>query len=689
MATLCSCPAVSMRPALLGLDAVRTSVRMMIAPIAILVAIAPVNAQDSPIIVQEKPIVNLTLVNAIAPATPANVKTFPDDRVCTVYWNSWPQPNNGRATGYELQWGPVDQDYGTVINAANPVYQAQPLEPGVQYRMRIRAKDGFGRVSGWTTDTFFTMDDTRVQTAKAQCLATPGGIFDDFNRPQGPLDTPLWNCAVTRYIDETTAMFSLNDQYHVHIQARSKPGLIAQAYTRPRALLDLSDGGTRTIYIDSDLDPNPRGSWYIDLVPESAQSQDIANRQDLETTTSSDEGAFVRIRQRERSLMFQNGNAQGGSDTTKSFDLTYSGLWAAPNIRVPWRFLVSKTKIEGQFLNLSGQWVVAGSLPLNLQENQYRVLNFTQYYNIAKDGFPYGWLWHWDNFGFDAPAGSSPNPLIYSYTTDRHNGREYGKGFVIKIPDAVGKWKYRLFYTIQKSSYNASNFRPGPKNTVTVNGKTFPVTVPNDEQRSAVLDLPPGVIVTGPGTKNTISFFLDTTYDPTQTGALNVHIEAERNVDFNITPSRSTHCAIWGCDPNAGPKLNVIGPDLTLDNVGTTPMWLYFQYTDATIPASGKMTCQVSMAQLAALVTNGKAVGAAKLQFLIDGVVLFETAFPDDSRPIAGSYSFTLDTTKLTNGIHSLYPRAVMADGTLSFPRYGETTPQLGVPKDVKIDVLN
>jgi len=628
-------------------------------------------------------------VETLAPEMPAEVKTFQDDRLCTVYWNGWPQPNNGRATSYEVQWGEIDKPYGAVIHTENPVYQAQPLEFNVPYRMRLRAKDGFGKTSEWTNEILFSMDDRRVKAAKALCLATPGGIYDDFNRPQGPLDTPLWNCAVTRYIDETTAMFALNNQFHAHIQARSKPDTIAQAYARLRASLDLSDGKARTIFIDSDLNPNPRGSWYIDLIPESATAQDLTNRQDLETTASSDGGAFLRIRQREHSLTLQAGNAQGGSAVTKNFDLASRGLWAAPNVRIPWKFSVSKKKIEAHFLNLDGRWILAGSMPLDLKENRYRTLIFTQYYNIAKDGFPYGWLWHWDNVGFDAPANSKPNPLTYSYTTRLHNGREYGKTFQIKIPDAVGNWKHRLYYTIQKSTINASNFRPGAANTVTVNGRSFPVTVPDDEQRSVALDLPPHLIRTGAGTINDITFALDTMYDPKQTGALNVHIEAVRNAGSGVIPRRSPHCAIWGCDGKKGLTAFVIGPDVTLDAVGEFPMWRYFQSPDKPVPASGSVVCKVSMGQLASLITNGKAVAAAKLQFLIDGVVVSETTFPADSRPIAGSYRFTLDTTRLTDGIHTLYPRAVTGTGTYSFPRYGMTTPQPGIPKVIRIDVRN
>jgi hypothetical protein len=54
-----------------------------------------------------------------------------------------------------------------------------------------------------------------------------------------------------------------------------------------------------------------------------------------------------------------------------------------------------------------------------------------------------------------------------------------------------------------------------------------------------------------------------------------------------------------------------------------------------------------------------------------------------------GSYTFTLDTTKLPDGIHTLYPRAVTGTGTFSFPRYGMTTPQPGIPKVIRIDVRN
>jgi hypothetical protein len=339
-------------------------------------------------------------------------------------------------------------------------------------------------------------------------------------------------------------------------------------------------------------------------------------------------------------------------------------------------------------------------------------------YNGPKNGQA-RWLWHFDNFAFDAPAEASPAPVIYDYATEKRYGKEFGSNFMVRVPDAVfnapsdktGGWSHRLYYTVAHKTVGFVPFRNPAGNFVSVNGCAFPLNLPDDRQRSHAIDLPPGLLKKG---DNVIQLSWN---PPGQAGAMNIHIEAihaaprsfqaaHKSVKMILVgrktgnappplPSYSTHCAIWGCSEMTMPEIQA-GPDVIIGGIGSHPTWNWGNpaksWPDKVPmgPIVGKVPVTVVLGQFVGITANGQSAPARRLELLVDGKPAAALDLSGEAgATLKGRYTFQLDTARLTDGRHEIYARAVTSNGWESVPNYFEQGDRAGKYHPIVINVRN
>ena len=595
---------------------------------------------------------------------PTSLLKTEDDHLCTLRWNGFPSNSDSAATKFEVRWGLVSEGYTRSASTPYTGYQIQPIQNGEAYLASVRAVDRWGRASAWSPSINFTGNSARVDAIRAQC-SVPGGFFDDFNVPAGKPDWTHWNFAVSRYTDETKNGFFINDQMHAHIMTASLRNDRSQVVARVRGnMLDLSDNGTRTVFIDMDSHFDIRNTWYLDFIPETDPLWDITNRAsvDLSDSQSYDPPGLLRFTVSGPRFSVQVADSRGVTGPAAVVDLFWLKdveIKGMLNIRRPWKFTISKSLVEAYVMTWEGTYIKVLSTPVRLAWDRARVHNTVFGYNTPKNGYA-AWLWHFDNFGFDAPAGAAPAQTVYDYRTKLTNGSEYAvNNYVIKVPDAVLGWSHRLFYTLSKNDGNQSSFVPGSANKVTVNGQSFPITLADDLTRSRMIELPPGVVVQG---DNSVVFNL------IQSGAMNVHIEAVRPpFDWNPLPDFSTHCEIWGCPPM--PTLD-LGSDATFEKINDYQMWQWNFHDPITV--HGTVTLDTLITQSSCITGTGKPAEVDHMDFMVDGVSKLSVSLSAASTSAGGRYRFTLNTKRLSNGVHELFLRAYTPSGTISNPDYFE-----------------
>ena len=595
---------------------------------------------------------------------PTSLLKTEDDHLCTLRWNGFPSNSDSAATKFEVRWGLVSEGYTRSASTPYTGYQIQPIQNGEAYLASVRAVDRWGRASAWSPSINFTGNSARVDAIRAQC-SVPGGFFDDFNVPAGKPDWTHWNFAVSRYTDETKNGFFINDQMHAHIMTASLRNDRSQVVARVRGnMLDLSDNGTRTVFIDMDVHPDIRNTWYLDFIPETSPVWDITNRSSVffGDTDPYDPPNLLRFTVTGPQLGIQMSDSRGSALYASVVDISWQSKILAKgmsNMRRPFKFTISKTLAEAYCMGWDGVYYKILSAPVNIPWDRARVHNTVFGYNTPKNGYA-AWLWHFDNFGFDAPAGAAPAQTVYDYRTKLTNGSEYAvNNYVIKVPDAVLGWSHRLFYTLSKNDGNQSSYRAGPTNAVIVNGQSFPITLADDLTRSRMIELPPGVVVQG---DNTVQFNI------VRSGAMNVHIEAVRpDLDLSPLPDFSTHCEIWGCPPM--PTLD-LGSDITITAIGSYQTWQWNFVTP--IAVRGSITIDSELRQSSCITATGQPAEADHIDFMVDNSVFLTVPVNAETPTLAGKYRFTLDTKRLSNGVHELFLRAYTPSGTISCPNYFE-----------------
>ncbi|MEO7913688.1 MAG: fibronectin type III domain-containing protein, partial [Roseiflexaceae bacterium] len=394
---------------------------------------------------------------AAALLIPTGLTVEQDDRNAILQWDfdiknpMTPLPTG--VAGYKITWGPAATPNAFSKLTEERIIQLQPLTNGQPYVARVQSVDSAGHVSAASPTVSFTGISARVDALRTRM----NGFFDDFNLPAGAPDERKWNSAYSRCNADSSNGFFINDQFHAHNTVFSGNCDRGQSISRPRAALDFSDNGTRTIVFDWDGEFR-RSQWYLDLVP---RLMDISGQVNLEgISMPADPANGLRIHQNEQVVSIDAFGLNGALTTPAHTDskpylpLDWAGLKQVSNVRRHWEIHIRRDYAE---ILINGVKVLATAPgAFQLTEDRYYLLWNVFSYNTAKANVPFV-LGHWDNFGFDAPAGTTHDTVTHNYRLV-NTGTDFMKAFgkqspaqaTIKIPDAVdGAVMRRLMFTIQ------------------------------------------------------------------------------------------------------------------------------------------------------------------------------------------------------------------------------------------------
>jgi hypothetical protein len=348
-----------------------------------------------------------------APPAPAGLRTHQDDHSATLEWDtaSSAAPLPPGVAGYMITWGPAGQPDAFRRLTEERIVQLQPLVNGQLYTARVQAVDSAGRLSAPSASIGFTGDGARVAGLRARM----NGFFDDFNLPAGLPDETKWNSAYSRCNAPKLNGFFINEQFHAHNTVVSGGCDRGQSTSRPRAMLDLRDNGTRTIVFDFD-GAFRRTQWYLDIVP---RLIDIGGQVNLEGLGApADPANGLRIHQNEQNVRIGWFGPDGVERTLAETDnisapkLDTLGLKAVPNVRRRWEIRVSRSQAT---ILIDGKQVLATEVgAFQLAPSRYHLLWSEFAYNSDKANVPLA-LAHWDNFGFDAPSGTANSVVTHNY----------------------------------------------------------------------------------------------------------------------------------------------------------------------------------------------------------------------------------------------------------------------------------
>ncbi len=624
-------------------------------------------------------------------SAPQSVTIAEDDRNAIIEWDG------GVSTvvtalpsgvgGYRILWGPVGVPYTKQGLTEHRRFQMQPLEPGVQYHAQVQAVGYDGDTSIPTPERLFQHSSARVDALRQQM----NGFFDDFNLPMGLPDERKWNVAYSACTIPERNGFFINSQFHVHNSVTSSDCVKGLNANRPRANLSFSDNGTRTITFDLDGEKG-RDSWYLDLLPIRADAYGY-----VDDFAVSSPGGGLRLLQSGGRVQFvwigPSGIPSFIADTNwNPFpSLEHAGREFISNVRRHWEYRISRTHAE---LFIDGTKVLEtppGTFTLPLNEYTVGWQVFT--YNTPK-GNHVNVLVHWDNFGFDAPSGTPVPNVVHNYRmnnggtdfirVDRSDPALRSPTVHLNIPDVVdGTLQRRLMFTLQM--WSSHTYAWSPQDKVVVNGNEFPLPEPTSYGLNPILrgpdvvaaiipytstiELPPAVLVRG---DNSIRF------DLTKSGVMNIHAELEfpRNQEPTYTSP-----AIHAIGP-ALPDAVRIGPDVSVSRLGTTEILTY--QNGLNDPAqlnptvAGTITIDVNHHHAVALIGNGSNAGTIELGLVVDGQVRAVKRTDTSVASPGGRYTFGLDTSTLSNGMHQLYVYGCNSLGDPQLNSYGEHNAEIG-----------
>jgi hypothetical protein len=662
---------------------------------------------------------------------PQNLKSYPDDRVAIITWDTEAQPrtrgemlreDKSRGIyGYYIEW--AKQSLG--FSAANKIIteyrwaQLQPLENGVPYVARVFAIDEAGNVSTESQTITFIGTSARVD-AQRQAM---NGFFDDFNKPQGAFDELLWNNSYSGCVGEGLGGQFINSQFHAHNEAAATNCDRGMSISRPRKKLDFKNR-TATITFDLDGSAGSRTKWYLDVLGVASDVTadkpiDITSRIADNTGDIAHPGNILRIRQQDNVLealiVDQSGEAyllplQDSCETFNnvSAELNYCRsqennvpLDTTPNFRRKWKVQLSKTQLTIYIDNglVYKASLVTGRTPNGLPYDQAYLhwLMFT--YNTPKENRPIE-LFHWDNFGFDAPANDPQLGIETHNYTDGLVGTKVVDGqsiphteafsnppqllnVKVPIPDSIkdkngnNPVAARLMFTMQ--GYNNHSFEWKAGDNVTVNGATnkylipYPTTstatnqlVETYKPYSTVLAIDPAVLTTG---DNNLVFSVQ------RVGIFNVHIELD--YPKNAAPTYTQPSGIFpGYDQLVIPKIADIGPAAYIDSINNVVTWDKIEHDADGNSISyigsfaGTIDVNSNVYSNPSEIGNGKNYGIKSIELLVDRKVVIQKN-TSSQVPIA-DYDGTLkfDTTQLCNGRHEIFLRGFNGNGSTSIPDY-------------------
>lgn len=418
--------------------------------------------------------------------TPANLKVEQDDKNAILNWDNYYTNGNTLAAGvagYVVNWGVLDSGSNTIANpqkklTEDKIIQLQPLTDGIKYGATVQSVDTLGNVSVTSPLITFQSDSTRVETLRTQM----NGFRDSFNVNAGAFDELRWNNAYSFCAGPANVSGQfINNQFHAHNQIYDENCDRGQNVSRPRAVFDFTSGlprpngetefGTITFDMDGSVG---RDTWYLDLYDVANGIIDVpARASSSDSPTEPPQAPFNNIRIRASSYIPSVIYVDGQG---KLFNMTKTPSAPAinsccdqymktiKNVRNKWVVKVSKSRIiitiNGHLAADVSGWTDAAGVnqPLNLSFTKANLLWVGFSYNTHKANMASSLL-HWDNFGFDAPTGTTQNTVTHNYTdgnisTINRTGSSChnvicGKGATtIKVPDSIaGATATRLMFT--------------------------------------------------------------------------------------------------------------------------------------------------------------------------------------------------------------------------------------------------
>lgn len=629
--------------------------------------------------------------------TPTGVAVTEDDHNAILSWNGFPVEDAGSdsVTGYRVTWGRAGAPRSAQVLTTRGTAQLQPLVNGVGYEAEVAAIGADGRMSIPSEVVRFTGDPGRVATLRS----TMNGFFDDFSRPTGFPDAARWNIATSACNTPRFDGFFVNAQFHVHNELSSGPCQKAQSVSRPRAVFDFT-GRTGTIRFD--LDGAQRSDqWYLDLLPNLADItgqvgvEDGLNKVGDRSKDRHGPGGYLRLHQSGPEVEVIWIDNAGYEHLLARGDTEAAGVPLVPNVRRPWEVRINRDHVD---LTIGGKAVVSAE-GLNLSYSRAHLLWNALSYDTRGNSNEAAFLLHWGNFGFDAPVGGS-SPVTHDYTdgslrvappflTDATLARS------INIPDPIeGATAARLMLTLQADP--SGGYEWSPDDRVSVNGTVLGVPEPTgarlastdlvteESPYSLVLPLSAATLQQGSNAV-VVSMHL--------AQVLNLHLEVDFPAGYSGTYTVPARLA-GHADATATPAPIKVGPGVTMNSVGRdkTDKLLAGPAVEAarrSLVVAGRQEVDVDYQEEAALNGTGRIEGVSRLEFLIDGRVV-ETRRTDlQVGSPAGSARFGLDTTRLSEGRHTIEVRAVDVNGTLSIPDYEASATVSGESRPLHIEVRN
>jgi hypothetical protein len=643
----------------------------------------------------------ISSVRAAALHIPAGLTAEQDDHNAILQWDFDTKnpvaPLPIGVAGYKITWGPADKPDSFSKLTEERIIQLQPLTNGQPYVARVQSINSAGHLSAFSSTVRFTGASARVDALRARM----NGFFDDFNLPAGAPDERKWNSAYSRCNADWSNGFFINDQFHAHNTVFSGNCDRGQSIGRPRATLDFSDNGTRTIEFDFDGNFG-RSQWYLDLVP---RLMDISGQVSIEGTNSpADPANGVRFHQNEQGLSIETFAPNGALTVPASTNwkpyppLDWAGLKLVPNVRRHWKIHISRDHAD---ILIDGKQVLAtapGAFHLD-QDHYYLLWNIFSY-NTAKANRPFV-LAHWDNFGFDAPAGTLHETVTHNYRivntgSDfmRTNGDKAPAQVTLNIPDSVdGAIARRLMFTLQMDE--SQWYTWSPSDTISINDTPFPIPRPVSNAQptiqpqdlvnayapyTMIIQLPAGILHTG---ANKLSF------NTAGSSVHNIHVE----LDFGVTGEPAYTPPAQAIGGAVTPIVPAVGPNAFITQIGTKKVegWLENLTDPATLNpiVSGIVPISVEVHSDIALQATGGNLGIKQIELLIDQQVVVSQRTDAEAAAPSVVTTLNLDTRGLSNGTHEIFLRAYNPRCTPSIADYHEAGAKSGAYFPLHLKIQN
>jgi hypothetical protein len=638
---------------------------------------------------------------AAALPIPGGLTIEQDDRNAILQWDFDPQnpvaPLPAGVVGYKITWGPAATPDAFSKLTEERIIQLQPLTNGQPYVARVQSVDSAGHLSAAGPTISFTGNSARVDALRASM----NGFFDDFNLPAGAPDERKWNSAYSLCNADWSNGFFINDQFHAHNTVFSGNCDRGQSISRPRATLDFTDNGTRTIVFDWDGEFR-RSHWYLDIVP---RMMDINGQVNLGgSNMPADPANGLRLQQNEQSASVEVFRSDGTVDIPVQTDwdpylpLDWAGLKQVSNVRRRWEIRLSRDQAE---VLINGKTVLKTAKgAFQLTQDRYYLLWNVFSYNTAKANVPFV-LGHWDNFGFDAPAGTAHDIVTHNYRLV-NLGTDYIKAFgdsapaqaKLNIPDPViGAAARRLMFTLQMT--NNDWYAWSPDDSVSVNGTRISIPEPVSNAQpavpidslvggfppfSVVIPLPDNLLVQG---ENQLVF------NTVASTVHNIHVE----LDFNAAAEPAYTPPAQAIGGAVTPTIPAVGPNAVITKIGTKDVDRYMDGLDD--PAifnpsvSGIVPIRVEVNQDVAMQSTGNNLGVKQIEILIDKRVMLTQRTDAQAAAPGVATTLNLDTRGLSNGTHEIYLRAYNTRCTPSIADYQAAGAESGAYFPLHIKVQN